>query len=362
MHISRTLIASLAVASASAEPIKGKSYECHEFLVDISINSTSIVLPVPPIANEYQAVNYGQSLLTPLKALPPPPQTAPLVKTFQISGDLCVPKKPGPKAGTLQILTHGLGYNRTYWDFYLPGSSDTSFSHVHAATAAGYSLPQAQILISLTQMAREGKIPGMKSPPKQIINVGHSFGSQLTVGMAALAPDVSDAIVLTGINGDTSAIASVLGTSWFRLANKFEPERFPKQTYSNGWLTWATEAENQFSFFWFPNFKPEVLATAEAVKHPFTLGEIFGGGLLPQQAPAFKKPVLYLASEHDAVCRFDCSSDFDADGPAYARFNGTDDIEVFMVPGAGHALPLHTNITVGYEALDAWIQKRFPSK
>jgi pimeloyl-ACP methyl ester carboxylesterase len=284
-----------------------------------------------------------------------------------------------------QILTHGLGYNRTYWDFYVPGSSDPSFSHVYAATAAGYStlswnrlgitpstiadpytevqgLPQAQLLIALTQMARAGKIPGMKTPPKHIINVGHSFGSQLTVGMAALAPDVSDAVVLTGINGDTSGIASVLGTSWFRLANEFEPERFPKQTYSNGWLTWATASDNQFSFFWYPNFKPEVLATAEAVKHPFTLGEIFGGGLLPQQAPAFKKPVLFLASEHDAVCRFDCSGDFDVDGPAYARFNGTKDIEVFMVPGAGHALPLHTNVTVGYEALDAWIQKRFPSK
>jgi hypothetical protein len=110
MHLSKSLVAWLGVASASAGPIKGKSYECHEFLVDISINSTSIVLPIPPIANEYQAVNYGQSLLTPLKALPPPPQTAPLVKTFQISGDLCVPKKPGPKAGTLQVRLDRLFY------------------------------------------------------------------------------------------------------------------------------------------------------------------------------------------------------------------------------------------------------------
>lgn len=40
---------------------------------------------------------------TPVTGDSPPPETSQLVKTFQISGEYCVPKEPGPKASTLQV-------------------------------------------------------------------------------------------------------------------------------------------------------------------------------------------------------------------------------------------------------------------
>ncbi|ETN44320.1 uncharacterized protein HMPREF1541_10500 [Cyphellophora europaea CBS 101466] len=370
----------LVVADYSSK----KGYTCTEFLLDIPVeNATTIVLPLPPIENRYQAISYGQAISTPPgDTPPPPPETSSLTKIFQISGDLCTPNNPGPKSSTIQLLTNGIGYNRTYWDFYLPGSDNPQYSHVHAATAAGYStlswnrlgaspstiadpysevqaLVEVGILISLTGLARAGKIPGQAEPPANIIHVGHSFGSQLTIGMAALAPEVSDGIVITGLAGDASSLATTLGTVAFQLANENNPERFPKEVYSNGWLTWNSELEQQYIFFSYPNFDPAVLAASEAIKQPLAIGEIFAGGALPTQAPDFSNPVLYLASEHDIACRFDCNDVFGVGSSAWEVFNGTDEIEAFIQPGAGHVLPLHSNVTASYVALDSWIEKHF---
>ena len=109
----------LVVADYSSK----KGYTCTEFLLDIPVeNATTIVLPLPPIENRYQAISYGQAISTPPgDTPPPPPETSSLTKIFQISGDLCTPNNPGPKSSTIQLLTNGIGYNRTYWDFYLPG-------------------------------------------------------------------------------------------------------------------------------------------------------------------------------------------------------------------------------------------------
>ena len=332
-------------------------------------------------------MDYNRAFTKPLdpdSPPPPPPQTSNLVKTFQISGDYCVPTEPGPKASTIQFLTHGLGYDRRYWDFYAFGSDNAQFSHVNAATSAGYStvsfnrlgmtpstvadpytevqaLVHVDIMIYLTGLVRAGQLPGMISPPKKIVHVGHSFGSQLTMSMAALAPDITDGIVLTGLgNGEAEVARIILGTIAFRLANDVAADRFPVDTYSGGWLIWTTDLDNQFNFFQYPNFEPAVLETAEAIKHPFSIGELFAAGALPRDMSQYTKPVLYLASEKDSVCQFDCNEKlFAKDGPAYKRFSGSDDIEWFIQPGAGHALPLHTNVTEGYEVLDMWIAKRF---
>lgn len=86
---------------------------------------------------------------------------------------------------------------------------------------------QVDILIQITKAIRAGKYTGSIGVHKKIIFVGHSFGSFLSSATVARAPDIADALVLTGlgleINSQTLTeamaprIASVQDKKWAYL-------------------------------------------------------------------------------------------------------------------------------------------------
>lgn len=57
-----------------------------------------------------------------------------LEKTFNISAQYCEPDSGS--SGTIQVLTHGVGFDKTYWDLEY---DNYSYSYVNVALDAGYS-------------------------------------------------------------------------------------------------------------------------------------------------------------------------------------------------------------------------------
>ena len=201
---------------------------------------------------------------------------------------------------------------RSYWDLTL---STGNYSYVQAALAAGYSTfaydrlgtgastkadpyniiqspIELAVLAELTQRLRSGSIDRCSTYEKYV-HVGHSFGSFLTNSLAAIAPQLTDGIILTGYSNNFSFQDPFIATTG-HLASENQPARF--SGFSSGYITWADKYYNQFSFLLYPYFDAAVLTAAEETKWPFTVGEIVTLGGVELAAPLFKGPVLVRVS------------------------------------------------------------------
>jgi pimeloyl-ACP methyl ester carboxylesterase len=156
--------------------------------------------------------------------------------TYNISARYCVPSPSNSTANstlsrngtTLQFLTHGIGFDKTYWDIPYDNLSYTNV----AVDQYGYSTlaidrlgtgesshadpiqviqasAELQAIYGLTMMLRNGSISGIPRPSK-IVHVGHSFGSILSYSLAATYPSASDGLILTGFSTDMSSLPATI--------------------------------------------------------------------------------------------------------------------------------------------------------
>jgi pimeloyl-ACP methyl ester carboxylesterase len=118
-----------------------------------------------------------------------------VTETFTIASQYCTPSDSQPK--TVQVLTHGVGFDRKYWSW---GGHASPYNYVRVATDAGYAtlawdrlgcgqsskpdpyaMVQAQIevavLIGFTEKLRDGSLHESVPEPKTVVHVGHSFVS-----------------------------------------------------------------------------------------------------------------------------------------------------------------------------------------
>ncbi|KAK4939043.1 hypothetical protein LTR10_020617 [Elasticomyces elasticus] len=367
----------LLLAVAEAATVAKNAYNCTSFIVQVPVDNVTVVVPpLPPFTDQHVATSFA-NLITEELMLPQDisgsPNLSTLTTSFNISAEYCTPAKSGPKASTLQILTHGLGFNRTYWDFYLPSApNNAQYSYTNTATGAGYSTlswnrlghppttlanPYTQIqatvelavLIGLTTLVRAGNVTQVPKPQK-VIHVGHSWGSELSNALAATTPTLSDGVVLTGYSHQDMFNALFIASTGLRFINQNQPARFP-----NSFLTWPDKYANQYSFLEYPYFDDNVLDYAESNKWPFTLGEFLSAALIPSQAPNFKGPVLYVAAEADLIfCASNCTTLFGPTSLEVAAFNGSSSVETYIQPNVGHGINLHYNATGAYNVIMNW--------
>jgi pimeloyl-ACP methyl ester carboxylesterase len=369
----------IAFTSTFASGLRAR---CTDFKVDIQVrNVTTLASDLWPIKDEYHAT-YIANLITTREAPVQLPNLTTLSRSFAIAGKWCSPTREGRKASTLHILTHGIGFNQSYWDFYLPGNDDPQYSYVNSAAQVGYTTllwnrlgiepseigdpyteiqanVQAELLVGLTRLARDGRIPGLPRPRK-VVHIGHSFGSELTMALAANAPELTDGIVLTGENNIFKYTEFFVAASSFNLANQNQPYRFPFPTYSNGFLTWPNKHANQYGFLHYPYFDPAALEYSEATKYPFTLGEFLTMPLLPTTAPHFHGPVLYVSADQDLIfCASNCTGLLAPDSPGVHAFNASSSVEVYNQPNTGHGINLSKNATGAYNVILDWTERNF---
>jgi pimeloyl-ACP methyl ester carboxylesterase len=369
----------LFLATCSAALPRGlNAVSCTNFKIDVPVNNVSTIVPwLPPIEDQYQATSYADTP-TFQQLMEQEKNTTTISRSYSIAGKWCAPFQQSQEVATLQILTHGIGFDQSYWDFYLPDGDDSRYSYVHAAAKAGYTTllynrlgtapseiadPYAEIqanielalLTSLTKIVRQGRLPGLPRPRK-IVHIGHSYGSALVAALGATNPKLSDGIILTGLTANSNYTKNLAAISAFNLANENEPDRFPPSIYSNGFITWPNKQANQFAFLHYPDFDPAALEYAEATKQPYTFGQLLTMSMLPQTAPNYHGSVLLVAGERDKlVCDGNCIGLLGSDSATVKAFNGSSSIEVYVHPNVGHGINIAQNATGVYDVMLDWI-------
>lgn len=278
---------------------------------------------------------------------------------------------------------------------------------------------ELSVLNSLTTLLRSGPLPGTSSPAfGKVVHVGHSYGSALSYSLAAAFPNNTDGLVLTGYSQNATWLPATVA-AWNQRAARFnQPARFgdartvdvagawgalmPYAAALNlslaqplvdasaasaalasaalasagftpapapapldldaGYLTWADVYANQYTFLYPPFFAAAVGALAEAVKQPYTVGEVLTLGAVPPPAPLFAGPVLVLTGRQDEIyCGGDCLATGRADVGSVPEDVGmmlpnASVFEVAIHPNSGHAINLHYNATGSFMVISNFLK------
>lgn len=191
--------------------------------------------------------------------------------TYSINAKLCLPVSGNNNSSTIQFLTHGIAFDKAYWDFA------EGYSYVDAAAVAGHATffydrlgtgqsdhpdptsvlqgpLEVEIAHSLIQSLRNGSFQdGQKYT--SVVGVGHSFGSSLTQAVTAYHPADFDAAVLTAFSTDDSAMGATLFAFNPQIASVNQPERF--SDLPNGYLVTQNSISMQLTFLRAPYFDPK---------------------------------------------------------------------------------------------------------
>lgn len=244
--------------------------QCQDLTLSIPLTATTTVFSLPPPTNDIEVTDFVLNLTQAGANLAEASTagTAETSGTYRVGATLCTPSSSasrGTGSNTLQILSHGIGFTRTYWDF-------PAYSYVDAALARGYatlfydrlgsgssrlsSLTGADLdpinelqaplevalLRALTDLARSGQLGN--GTFDRVFHVGHSLGSISVYGAVAADPGLSDGVALTGFTPNGSYVP------YFQLASNFISAAGGDAGYPDGYVTFATPSAlhtNQFA-------------------------------------------------------------------------------------------------------------------
>lgn len=189
--------------------------------------------------------------------------------SFNISASLCYPSKQQVSSSveTVQVLSHGLGLDKTYWDIA------AGYSYIDAAAAAGYATfafdrlgvgssdhpdPTAVVQSTVHVEVLHALINGLKNGDvghhgfQNVVGVGHSYGSIIQVGHDVKYPNDCSAIILTGVASTFEYLPTALLSNDPTMANTVRAEY---AHLMNGYLLTPTGVAYQEPFFRWPYFE-----------------------------------------------------------------------------------------------------------
>jgi pimeloyl-ACP methyl ester carboxylesterase len=397
LSIIPVLAARALAAPASSEPASSTSFEgvpssylegfknpkiessvggkatCISGIVDVTASATNIHINYEGPANNIevtefmvQAVEIDSTLVKRLVGAP-----TNVSGTFGISSHLCFPNGSKLNGTTLQVLSHGLGCDGSYWN------NAPNYSYVDYAAEQGYTTfyydrlgvglsdhpdpiqvvqrnLELAILHELIQDLRAGSISGQKF--KHLVGVGHSFGSFQTFGITSLYPNDLDAAVLTGFSNTTAGFPDAFSAFDLTIASQDSPTRFGN--LSNGYLTGASIRGGQFAFFRWPGFHPAMLDLLWANKQGITIGEYLSNSFFPA-ATNFTGPLDVVNGDGDNLnCYGNCSLPYNqAVQTKEAFYPSVSDFDWYFSPESGHFLNYHYSAPSAYKHIHNFIKK-----
>ncbi|KAL8787996.1 MAG: hypothetical protein Q9213_001888 [Squamulea squamosa] len=296
--------------------------------------------------------------------------------TYGISGTLCLPADPAKAeaAQTVEILTHGVGLEKSYWDI-APG-----YSYADAAAVAGYATfaydrlgvgqsdhpdpiqevqasLEVEILHNLAQLFRTGKV-GDRSF-SNIIGVGHSFGSILQVGTDSKYPKDFDGVVLTAFTNTLTNLPYTVLANDPSIAALNEPSRFSK--LPNGYLVHNDAIAIQEVFFRYPYFDPAIFQNQVDRKDTYTFGEEFTIGAVLTPATAYTGPLDVVAGVYDyPFCLGNCSypdNQLARVKPSLYPAADTAKSDIFLVPENGHYINAHRTAGQAFDHINTFLRR-----
>ncbi|KJZ70389.1 hypothetical protein HIM_10233 [Hirsutella minnesotensis 3608] len=311
-----------------------------------------------------QGQNYTAKVITGYKTI---------TGKYKLATTYCEPDKG--RSDKLQILTHGIGFDRSYWDFPF---NNYNYSYVNRAIDQGYSTlswdrlgighsshgdPIAEIQIfmeiaalkALTRWVKQGKLPGGKHKASKVVQVGHSFGSSIVLGLNNESPELSNAMILTGFGQVPNFVPE------FALGGNFVSVKEAKglaDKYVEGYLAGQSTVGLHTNVFAPGGFDPRILTAAAMSGQPAAIGEFLTmGGVAPKTQ--FKGPVLIITGERDLpFCGGDCKNAkaINSNAPnliemSRENFKSASVFNAKVVPGAGHGINYHYSAPVAYKVM-----------
>lgn len=253
--------------------------QCQDLNLTIPLKANNTVFNLPsPLTTNIAVTDFilnltevGRSLASELAT-----GSSQISGTYQVGATLCMPSSsPTNTTTTLQILSHGIGFTRTYWDY------SPDYSYVNAALARGYATLaydrlgsgvsrsssrtgggdldpinelqaplEVALLSSLTKLARTSGFLQQYDQNitafDRVLHVGHSLGSISVYGAVNADPvGLSDGIALTGFTGTGDYVP------FFQFASDFASAACSGiGSYPGGYLTFGTSSAlhtNQFA-------------------------------------------------------------------------------------------------------------------
>ncbi|KAM5351024.1 hypothetical protein ACJ41O_003747 [Fusarium nematophilum] len=354
MFKSLTLFALFAAASAR---------KCTNITVPVSLKTENAVFNLRTPLTKIDVTNFALNLTRQGENFIKDAQKGTVVVSgsYDLAATYCEPDA-GP-GSHIQIMTHGIGFDRSYWDQSYNGYNysyvaravdDHGYSTLTwdrlgvGASSKGDPLSEIQVFLEiaalgeLTRLAKTGCLPGITAKYTKAVHIGHSFGAVMTYGLANQSPELTDAIILTGF---TQASAYL---PLFAVSNNFVPVTDSPRAaeYPAGYVATASTVSVHINFFAEGDFDPEILDVAYENSQPTTPGELLTLGAPVSSENSFIGPVLVITGERDVpFCGGNCYSTGSVDEklpslldtsrvffPKASRFNTT------VVPGAGHNL------------------------
>ncbi|KAH8197039.1 hypothetical protein TruAng_008790 [Truncatella angustata] len=296
----------LIIAALGVAEITVATSLCQNITIPVTISAENTPLNFAPPLTNFDATNF---LLNSLKAIRDGvqnPQTTTISGIYNLAATRCDPES-GP-SDVLQILTHGFGFDRSYWDFPF---NDHNYSYVNFALDHGYStlswdrlglgmsshgdpINEIQIplevaaLGALSRVARTGNLSSTGTSYGKIAHIGHSLGSAMIYALAATDPDMLDAIVLTGFSHFVAY--QPVGLIGFHLVQANTIDGFTD--YVPGYLAQKDTIAVQTDFFAPGSFDPEILDAAFLAQAPITVGELATAAYMGNATIYSKAPVL----------------------------------------------------------------------
>jgi pimeloyl-ACP methyl ester carboxylesterase len=296
---------------------------------------------------------------------------------WEVTGYLYLPQ--GEPSSTVQVLVPGMTYDHRYW--IVPGKHD----YTRHMISAGYAVlaldrigtgessrppaadvvadAHAYVLHQVIQALRAGHddVPAFST----VIAVGHSYGSGVAIIEAARYADI-DGLIVSGMLHVTSGLHAE-ARSFFHHAADDPVLGQPGTDWPEFYMTQrpglrARMLEHP------ADMDAEISRYNEAIKSTATIGE---GDTLqetydPRYSRAVTVPVLIVAGAHDALFAGD-DVPVAPDSAAVHEFERDfyapgADLEVHMIPQAGHSLNIHESAADWFAIALAWAQRVAPAR
>ncbi|KAH8650942.1 Alpha/Beta hydrolase protein [Tricladium varicosporioides] len=363
-----SLVAFLAFSTASRD-----QRICVDYLIPVKPTSTNFIW-ARPFNHNYDVVDFlsdaasrtADTDLNPFSGVKN--QSA----SYKISATFCSPRSGVVDKKTVLLLSHGLNFDRSYWE---PDVSPEKYSFVDWAIAKGYSvffydrlgvgksspvsgyINQASIQVSvleeISQAIKSGKYTGSLGKPKSLVLVGHSFGSIISCAAVTASPDLADGLILTGFSFNGTNGAGFLEAFQPRIASGEDPKW---QALDSGYLTAVDIFSNINVFFKAPDYDINIAKYAHKNRQPFAINEAISGTLVDLKAFEFRGPAMVIAGQYDLIF---CTGQCDAviQHPAQEIFSKAKSFKAISYPGAGHGLNFASNATGAFAAITGFLHE-----
>jgi pimeloyl-ACP methyl ester carboxylesterase len=371
MLFSNAMSLALAACGVTADVVTPGNPLCSSLQLAVPAKATNVVYANPPDPNNATAIKqfFLASLMDPTGSYIS--GTKVVSGIYKIKATFCQPPKNTPARGALQLLVHGMSYNKDTWSGL---GISTTYSWQDAAARAGYHTLaidrlghgenpaldpfsvvqgplQVEIIHNIIGLVRQAQIQELQGIGR-VIFVGHSYGSFLGNHLAHAYPSsAADAYVLTGFSSNMTFPLALIGN--LGSAAVVNPGRFTGVPM--GYATVEHEAVRTKTFYT-GDYDAAVAARDFATEDTITIGEGLSPGMTPVVAGAATAPVMIVTGDEDVeMCAGppeECKATLEATGQL---FPSAREFAVFAVEKTGHSLMFHRSAPRIFSRVNAWL-------